>query len=147
MIDELIECLEKGDGVDRDLDARIWLFTTPGATRETKLFDHPDVPGHQYEVDDMRDASGWFASPPAFTKSTDAVAGWIAKNLPGFGHGYSAKSDGQSFGQIEPPELKNVPFSGVGSSPARALAAAALRAFKEQHNATEHAPAAQIDLD
>jgi len=80
VIDELIERLESGDGLDRDLDSSIWLFTTPGATRSVRQVDHPDQP---YMLDDTRDADGRLANAPAFTESLDEVVRWIQRELPG----------------------------------------------------------------
>lgn len=69
---EIIERLEKASGPDRELDAEIWLATTPGATRRKRTYTH-QATGTPCEIDETRDASHRLIIVPPYTSSIDAA--------------------------------------------------------------------------
>ena len=69
---DLIERLEKATGPDRELDAAIWLATTPGATRRQWSYTHTAT-GMDCDVDETRDSAGALITVPEYTASLDAA--------------------------------------------------------------------------
>jgi len=121
-IDELIARVEQGEGVDRELDAQIWLFATPGASRKATHINHPKGP---YTIDETRDADHRLITVPCYTTSIDAVVALIEQKLPG--SVWDVSSTGGAWingGGIMDQEYGHAP------SPARALLAAFLKSLR-----------------
>jgi hypothetical protein len=78
---ELIEALRQATGPDRELDARIWLAVTPGATRKATTVNHHTGP---YVIDETRDATGRLIIVPELTGSIDAALTLVPTGLYGF---------------------------------------------------------------
>lgn len=67
---DLIAELERATGPDRELDAKIWLAVTPGATRQSAPVNHPKG---AYVIDETRDGSGRLIIVSPYTSSLDAA--------------------------------------------------------------------------
>ena len=78
---DILARLRAATGPDRELDIKIWLATTAGATRQTIHVDHPQG---AYDIDETRDASRRLITVPSFTASIDAALSLVAEKLPGW---------------------------------------------------------------
>ena len=84
-MDDLIRQLEEAEGSNRELDTRIWLAVTPGATRKQWSYKHR-ASGSDCHVDETRDASHELVIVPPYTSSIDAALtlvpeGWVFSGL------------------------------------------------------------------
>jgi hypothetical protein len=122
---ELAERVEKGEGPDAKLDRAIFDLCLGGRfwEEENGAFFTREYRGQ--------------ATPVSFTSSLDAVVALLERVLPGWGHGYATGWYGKDMpgGFVFPPnsgaDLLKATL-GKGSSPARALLAAILRALSEK---------------
>lgn len=69
----LADLVEKAEAGSRELDAEIWLATSPGATRKSTTAKSSKGLWPNYDIDETRDASGQLIIVPEFTASLDAV--------------------------------------------------------------------------
>lgn len=69
----IIERLQNATGPDREIDAQIWLATTPGATRNSLEVKSSKNLWPPYTIDETRDAGGRLIIVPAVTASVDAA--------------------------------------------------------------------------
>ncbi|MBN9028910.1 MAG: hypothetical protein BGO05_10150 [Rhizobiales bacterium 63-7] len=81
----IIERLEKAMGPDREVDAQIWLATTPGTTRNWLEVKSTTNQWPPYIIDETRDADGRLIIVPAVTTSVDAAIALAERVLPGWG--------------------------------------------------------------
>lgn len=79
---DLIAQVESAVGPDRELDARLWLALTPGATRRIWSYTHT-ASGCLCEVDETREANGRLITVPELTASETAVYALIENIQPG----------------------------------------------------------------
>lgn len=111
--------------MDRELDARIWLAVTPGATRRKTGYLHIATNNWQ-DIDEMRDGSHRLVVIPHYTSSLDAAATLIPD---GFDWILERTNDGLTtcarVGHNDPDR------SSWGNTPALALVAGALQARAE----------------
>jgi len=69
----LADRVEKAEAGSRELDAEIWLATSPGATRKSTTVKSSKGLWPNYDIDETRDASGRLIIVPEFTASIDAA--------------------------------------------------------------------------
>ena len=77
---DLIARLQAADGPSRELDAEIWLATTPGATRKKWGYTHL-ASGRWCEIDETRDATHRLILVPTYTDSLDAAVSLVPNDL------------------------------------------------------------------
>lgn len=80
-LSNLIARVRSATGPDRELDALIWLATTPGATRKATHVDHWHMP---YDIDETRDETGRLIIVPSFTAFLDDAVALCNRVLPGW---------------------------------------------------------------
>jgi hypothetical protein len=78
----LIERVEGLKAGDREVDAQLWLFCTPGATRRKSSYLHK-ASGRQCEIDETRDATHRLVIVPEYTSDLDAAVRFKMAVFPG----------------------------------------------------------------
>ncbi len=147
-LEELIAELEKATGPSREIDAQIWLFATPGATRRTSHVVSSTGAWEPYDIDETRDETGRLIIVPSYTRSLDAAVALVNRVLPGFGWDVASNTShikaclNPEFGK---PIGKHPHWAAVsdtsskkfedGATPALALCIATLRAKLAQEEA------------
>lgn len=81
-LEDLIDALGKATGPDRELDTKIWLLTTSGATRRTQHIVSSTGAWPTYDIDETRDATGALIIVPAVTASIDAAVTLVEQVRP-----------------------------------------------------------------
>jgi hypothetical protein len=128
---KLAKRCEAATGPDRELDADIWMASTPGHSRVSRTVKSEKGLWPDYVIDETRDAFGRLIIVPHYSESLDAALtlvpeGWTFGNLSQsdskgwwceLRQGHLTSYDSVAFGN----QLEN-------ASPALAVAAAALRA-------------------
>jgi len=123
----LADRVEAAKGPDRELDSLIWLYVTPGATREAIVI--PATENRRgWTIDETREASGRLIVVPRFTGSLDAAMALVPEGLgpiiqPGLNGIWHARMVRIN---INTPQL--LEFRGKAATPALTLTAASLRA-------------------
>lgn len=130
----LIAKLEAATGPDRELDAEIWLETSPGATRNLIEVKSGTGQWPPYTIDETRDASGLLIVVPSFTASIDAAVALAERVLPGWSISIG-KSVHYGYWLGRTSEVVNgdiISFEAEHSTPSIALVIAILLAKKAE---------------
>lgn len=134
---DLIPRIESGEGEDRELEAEIWLATTPGATRRKSTVTSSKGLWPPYVLDETRDATDALITVPAYTTSVDAVLALVEAKLPGWAVASLGQTDQKGWwaelrkGHITSYDVVAISDTRIRiTSPARALLAAVCRAME-----------------
>ena len=133
----LIEKLEKAEGPSRELDAQIWLETSPGVTRSVQHVVSATGAWPPYDIDETRDETGRLITVPAYTASIDAAVALAERVLPGwricteFGQNYSIAQFKRGWGPARTEYLGMATTERADDEIALALCLAILKAIQE----------------
>lgn len=133
----LLARVEAATGPDRETDAAIWLHFTPGATRWSTRVRHAKT-GHEWDVDETRDATGYLVTVPDYTASLDAALALVERTLPSWMVSLLlSREHGRHFASVRNGSIINpdkIEGTGEATTPALALLAALLKALQAQPN-------------
>lgn len=126
---ELLERVEKCEGADREIDARVYLHFVD----ERNVFDRDDGAGVCYrDFERQRRHMSW-DRVPNYTASLDATYRLMCAALPGYGFILREDEDGCYGSLLYPVHNRVTPGCKKAATPTLALLAAMLQALTASH--------------
>jgi hypothetical protein len=118
---DLLARVKKAMGADREIDAAVWLETTPGASRWATTFVSSTGLWPDYTIDETRDATGRLIIVPPLTSSIDALVALAERVLPENHDWQLCKGGGCTIIYGNTPDGFDILDTGVQSAPTPAL--------------------------